>query len=100
MDKQAVRTDRAPAPFQGAPYSQGIVAGDLVFVSGQLGIDPEAGQVVDGGTVVGRRGHGPVLVSVHAAGLSAGRVTPTTSPIGSTGSTTGAAWATASRRAA
>ncbi|HET6696126.1 MAG TPA: RidA family protein [Gaiellaceae bacterium] len=51
MDKQPVRTDRAPAPFQGAPYSQGIVAGDLVFVSGQLGIDPEDGQVVEGGIV-------------------------------------------------
>ena len=49
MTKQAVRTDRAPAPFQGAPYSQGIVAGDLVFVSGQLGIDPSTGQVVEGG---------------------------------------------------
>jgi 2-iminobutanoate/2-iminopropanoate deaminase len=49
VEKKAVRTDRAPAPFQGAPYSQGIVAGDLVFVSGQLGIDPETGQVVEGG---------------------------------------------------
>jgi 2-iminobutanoate/2-iminopropanoate deaminase len=49
VEKSAVRTDRAPAPFQGAPYSQGIVAGDLVFVSGQLGIDPETGQVVEGG---------------------------------------------------
>jgi 2-iminobutanoate/2-iminopropanoate deaminase len=47
--KQPVRTDKAPAPFQGAPYSQGIVHGDLVFVSGQLGIDPESGEVVDGG---------------------------------------------------
>jgi 2-iminobutanoate/2-iminopropanoate deaminase len=51
MGKQAVRTDRAPAPFQGAPYSQAIVFGDLVFVSGQLGIDPETGQVVAGGIV-------------------------------------------------
>ena len=49
--KQAVRTESAPAPFQGAPYSQGIVAGDLVFVSGQLGIDPEGGHVVQGGIV-------------------------------------------------
>jgi 2-iminobutanoate/2-iminopropanoate deaminase len=49
--KQAVRTESAPAPFQGAPYSQGVVAGDLVFVSGQLGIDPVQGQVVDGGIV-------------------------------------------------
>lgn len=50
-DKRAVRTESAPAPFQGAPYSQGIVAGDLVFVSGQLGIDPAQGHVVDGGIV-------------------------------------------------
>jgi 2-iminobutanoate/2-iminopropanoate deaminase len=49
--KQAVRTESAPAPFQGAPYSQGLVAGDLVFVSGQLGIDPAQGQVVEGGIV-------------------------------------------------
>jgi 2-iminobutanoate/2-iminopropanoate deaminase len=49
--KQAVRTESAPAPFQGAPYSQGIVAGDMVFVSGQLGIDPALGQVVEGGIV-------------------------------------------------
>jgi 2-iminobutanoate/2-iminopropanoate deaminase len=49
--KQAVRTEKAPAPFQGAPYSQGIVAGDLVFVSGQLGIDPAQGHVVEGGIV-------------------------------------------------
>ena len=51
MQKQAVRTESAPAPFQGAPYSQGIVAGDLVFVSGQLGIDPAGGHVVEGGIV-------------------------------------------------
>jgi 2-iminobutanoate/2-iminopropanoate deaminase len=47
--KQPVRTEKAPAPFQGAPYSQGIVSGDLVFVSGQLGIDPATGRVVEGG---------------------------------------------------
>jgi 2-iminobutanoate/2-iminopropanoate deaminase len=51
VQKQPVRTEQAPAPFQGAPYSQGIVAGDLVFVSGQLGIDPAGGHVVEGGIV-------------------------------------------------
>jgi 2-iminobutanoate/2-iminopropanoate deaminase len=39
-EKSAVRTESAPAPFQGAPYSQGIKTGDLVFVSGQLGLKP------------------------------------------------------------
>ena len=47
--KRTVRTDAAPAPFQGAPYSQGVVHGDLVFVSGQLGVDPQTGDVVEGG---------------------------------------------------
>jgi 2-iminobutanoate/2-iminopropanoate deaminase len=47
--KRTVRTERAPAPFQGAPYSQAVVHGDLVFVSGQLGADPETGDIVEGG---------------------------------------------------
>jgi 2-iminobutanoate/2-iminopropanoate deaminase len=40
MTKEAVRTEDAPAPFQGAPYSQAIKAGGLVFVSGQLSLKP------------------------------------------------------------
>jgi 2-iminobutanoate/2-iminopropanoate deaminase len=36
----SVTTEAAPAPFQGAPYSQAIKAGDFVFVSGQLGLKP------------------------------------------------------------
>jgi 2-iminobutanoate/2-iminopropanoate deaminase len=39
--KEVVRTDGAPAPFQGAPYSQAIKAGGLVFVAGQVGITPD-----------------------------------------------------------
>ena len=35
-----VRTEDAPSPFQGAPYSQALKVGDLVFVSGQLGLKP------------------------------------------------------------
>jgi 2-iminobutanoate/2-iminopropanoate deaminase len=38
--KEVVRTEAAPAPFQGAPYSQAIKADDLVFVSGQLSVEP------------------------------------------------------------
>ena len=44
--KMVVRTTHAPAPFRGAPYSQGIRLGDLVFVSGQLPLDPATGRVV------------------------------------------------------
>lgn len=40
MSKEAVRTEAAPAPFQGAPYSQAIKANGFVFVSGQLALRP------------------------------------------------------------
>ena len=45
-DKEAVRTEVAPAPFQGAPYSQAIRANGLVFVSGQLSLQPEHAEIV------------------------------------------------------
>ncbi len=44
-EKEVIRTDRAPGPFQGAPYNQAIRLGDLVFVAGQLGIDLETGEL-------------------------------------------------------
>ncbi len=46
MDKTAVRTESAPAPFQGAPYSQAIKTNGLVFVSGQLGLKPDHAEMV------------------------------------------------------
>ena len=39
-NKDVVRTEEAPAPFQGAPYSQAIRTGGFVFVAGQLGLKP------------------------------------------------------------
>ncbi len=44
-EKEVIRTNRAPGPFQGAPYNQAIRVGDLVFVAGQLGIDLETGEL-------------------------------------------------------
>ena len=41
-----VETKKAPAAI--GPYSQGITAGDLLFVSGQLAIDPQNGNIIDG----------------------------------------------------
>jgi 2-iminobutanoate/2-iminopropanoate deaminase len=48
-EKQVVRTERAPAPFQGAPYSQAIVANGLVFVAGQVGLRPDHAELVGDG---------------------------------------------------
>jgi 2-iminobutanoate/2-iminopropanoate deaminase len=45
VEKTVVRTENAPAPFQGAPYNQAIRAGDFVFVAGQLGLKPGDGAV-------------------------------------------------------
>lgn len=39
-EKEVVRTEDAPAPFQGAPYSQAVRYGDLLFVAGQVGLRP------------------------------------------------------------
>ena len=44
--REAIRTDAAPPAL--GPYSQAIVAGDLVFTAGQLGGDPRSGQLPEG----------------------------------------------------
>ena len=48
-EKEAIRTEEAPAPFQGAPYSQAIRANGLVYVSGQLPLRPDSKEIVGEG---------------------------------------------------
>ena len=48
MSKDVVRTETAPAPFQGAPYSQAIKAGTFVFISGQLALQPGQKELMGG----------------------------------------------------
>ncbi|CDQ38206.1 RidA family protein [Virgibacillus salexigens] len=43
---KAIHTDKAPAAL--GPYSQAIQAGDFLYVSGQVGIDPNTGEIVEG----------------------------------------------------
>jgi len=47
MTKEAIETTRAPAAV--GPYSQGVKTGNLVFLSGQIGLDPVTGKLVEGG---------------------------------------------------
>jgi 2-iminobutanoate/2-iminopropanoate deaminase len=46
-DRRAVETDGAPAPI--GPYSQGVVAGGVLYCSGQVPLDPATGELVEGG---------------------------------------------------
>jgi len=41
-----ISTDKAPAAI--GPYSQGIIAGDILFASGQIAIIPETGEIAEG----------------------------------------------------
>jgi len=44
LDRKAIQTDAAPAAI--GPYSQAIRTGDLVFVSGQIPLDPQTGKLI------------------------------------------------------
>ncbi len=44
--KKIVQTDNAPAAI--GPYSQAVITGDMMFISGQLAIDPKTGKLIEG----------------------------------------------------
>ncbi|MCD5405640.1 MAG: RidA family protein [Desulfotomaculum sp.] len=46
MLKEIISTDKAPAAI--GPYSQAVKAGNFMFISGQIPIDPSTGNVIDG----------------------------------------------------
>lgn len=46
MKKQPVKTNEAPAAI--GPYSQAIKTGEVIYSSGQIGLDPATGEMVDG----------------------------------------------------
>ncbi len=46
MEKKIIRTENAPAPI--GPYNQAVVAGNMLFVSGQIAIDPKTGDLLQG----------------------------------------------------
>lgn len=46
MEKKIIRTDKAPAPI--GPYNQAVQFGNLLFISGQVAIDPGDGSVYQG----------------------------------------------------
>ena len=76
-EKNVVKTEKAPKAL--GPYSVAIQAGDFVFTSGQIGLDPVTNMVVEGGVEAETR---QVLTNVknvlEASGSNLGLVVKTT----------------------
>lgn len=76
MNKQAIQTPNAPAAI--GPYSQGVAAGDFVFVSGQLPLHPATGAFPEGIAEQTRQSIQNLRAILNAAGTDLDRVVKTT----------------------
>ncbi len=65
--KKEIKTTGAPAPV--GPYSQAIDTGSFLFISGQIGIDPSTGKLVEGLEAQTRRALLNILAILESAGL-------------------------------
>lgn len=76
-DRKRVHTDGAPAAI--GPYSQAVMAGGFVFTAGQIGLEPETGEMVEGGVEAQAvRALENLKAVLEAAGASANDVVKTT----------------------
>ena len=66
------------APKALGPYSQAVRAGDLVFASGQLGLDPQTNELVDGIEAQTRQAWQNLAAVLEAAGTHLSQVVKTT----------------------
>jgi 2-iminobutanoate/2-iminopropanoate deaminase len=62
-----INTQNAPTAI--GPYSQAIAAGEMIYVSGQLGLDPKTGKLVEGGIAAETK---QVIENIKAVLLAAG----------------------------
>jgi 2-iminobutanoate/2-iminopropanoate deaminase len=76
MTRQEIQTNGAPAAL--GPYSQAIRSGDLVFCSGQVGLDPATAELVDGVEAQAERALRNLQAVLDAAGLGLDDVVKTT----------------------
>lgn len=74
--KKVIATKNAPAAI--GPYSQGILINNTLYVSGQLPLDPETGDIVEGIEAQAERSLKNVIAIVEEAGLTAADVVKTT----------------------
>ncbi|MFM2105058.1 MAG: hypothetical protein RL338_90 [Chloroflexota bacterium] len=76
MTRRAISTGDAPGAI--GPYSQAIASGDLLFCSGQLGLDPATGELVDGVEAQAERALRNLAAVLDAAGVTWSDVVKTT----------------------
>lgn len=76
QQRNIIQTQHAPAAI--GPYSQAIRAGNLVFASGQLGLDPQTGKLQDGVEAQARQALANVKAVLAAAGTSVENVVKVT----------------------
>jgi 2-iminobutanoate/2-iminopropanoate deaminase len=76
MSRQAISTGGAPAAI--GPYSQGIRSGDMLFCSGQLGLDPVSGELAEGVEAQAERALRNLASVLDAGGLGFDDVVKTT----------------------
>ena len=78
MKREAVKTSEAPAAI--GPYSQAVIAGDMVFSAGSIALDAETGAMVGDGDVAAetRKALQNLGAVLEAAGASLGTVVKTT----------------------
>lgn len=76
MDRSVIATPNAPGAI--GPYSQGWIAGDWVFTSGQIPVDPATGAVPEGIAAQADQSCRNVAAVLEAAGASVGDVVKTT----------------------
>jgi len=74
--RSRIATNGAPAAI--GPYSQGVAAGPWVFTAGQIGLDPETGELAEGLEAQARRALANVGAILAAAGCGWGDVVKTT----------------------
>ena len=77
MERRTIKTNTAPAAV--GPYSQAVAAGNFLFVSGQLGMNPQTGNLVEGGIEAQtREALGNLRAVLVAAGYDLANVVKTT----------------------
>lgn len=76
MDRRAVHTDAAPGAI--GPYSQAVVAGDWIFTAGQIGLEPESGELAETIEAQTTRALENLRAVLEAAGAGVANVVKTT----------------------